>query len=421
MEETLSALSVCTPPNPLPGRDEEREQLTIALRSRIASYGGDPLFVCGVPGTGKTVTARHVVQSLQEDESVAAFHYIEINCFKYNDPTDIYRALFLQVHSDSCRRVGAERSAELVDNFQCPDHEPDHVTVILLDEVDSMKRSSEKQRSVLYNILDWGLREASGLVFIIVANTINFPDLLGPRSSSRMGTSRIIFPPYTAKQMMQIVTERLDSVPGSIDFFGKTALDVATSNAAKSAGDARTILSIVQKSLENFIDDDNVECTQVEVYHVRDALSSLRSWQSRALEAASWEHVLILCAISDHNRCVSTDPITVRDIWSRSQEMISASVAMIETRGLHSSSELSLAFPSGTDAERIDSIKVTTHALSIFITDELTVLLRQMSDAGLLLHHLNYVQSEISAKDLIVNRSNHEAVSLFVSPNYCFC
>lgn len=50
---------------------------------------------------------------------------------------------------------------------------------------------------LLYNIFDWPCNKNSRLMIIAIANTIDFPEKLLVKTSSRIGNNRIIYKPYT--------------------------------------------------------------------------------------------------------------------------------------------------------------------------------------------------------------------------------
>ncbi|XBI86868.1 hypothetical protein VPH35_094743 [Triticum aestivum] len=78
--------------------------------------------------------------------------------------------------------------------------------------------------SVLYYILDWPTKPNSNLVIIGIANTMDHPEKLLPRISSRMGIQRLCFGPYNHRQLQEIITSRLKG----IDAFEHQAIEFAS-------------------------------------------------------------------------------------------------------------------------------------------------------------------------------------------------
>ena len=82
------------------------------------------------------------------------------------------------------------------------------VTVLLLDEIDYLVTEKE---TVLYSFFDWPLRAVSNarLVVVGIANTINLPDKLSPKLSSRIGQKRLFFGAYDCDEIVTIIQRRL--------------------------------------------------------------------------------------------------------------------------------------------------------------------------------------------------------------------
>ncbi len=84
----------------------------------------------------------------------------------------------------------------------------------IIDEVDYLYTKNE---NVLYNIMEWCSMGIYKFSIILVANTIDFPEKLAPKITSRMGSWRMCFKPYSSEEIKGIVEERL---AGS-SFFGQ--------------------------------------------------------------------------------------------------------------------------------------------------------------------------------------------------------
>lgn len=82
------------------------------------------------------------------------------------------------------------------------------VTVLLLDEIDYLVTEKE---TVLYSFFDWPHHAVASakLIVIGIANTINLPERLSQRVSSRMGKRRMFFAAYDTNEIMTILKTRL--------------------------------------------------------------------------------------------------------------------------------------------------------------------------------------------------------------------
>ena len=55
------------------------------------------MYVCGVPGTGKTLTTRQVISCLKEsvgDNMLKPFKFIDVNAFQVTEPHQIYKLIY---------------------------------------------------------------------------------------------------------------------------------------------------------------------------------------------------------------------------------------------------------------------------------------------------------------------------------------
>ena len=68
MENAKTHLQLSWVPSHIPCREEEHRQIETYLRNSIKQKGnGSPLYVSGMPGTGKTATVREVILGLQDE------------------------------------------------------------------------------------------------------------------------------------------------------------------------------------------------------------------------------------------------------------------------------------------------------------------------------------------------------------------
>ena len=55
------------------------------------------MYICGVPGTGKTLTTKSVIKCLKEsvnDKLVPDFKFIDVNAFQVTEPHQIYKLIY---------------------------------------------------------------------------------------------------------------------------------------------------------------------------------------------------------------------------------------------------------------------------------------------------------------------------------------
>ncbi|GMQ00763.1 hypothetical protein CsSME_00047699 [Camellia sinensis var. sinensis] len=249
LERAKATLLLATLPKSLPCRNKEMEEITAFIKGAICDDQclGRCLYIHGVPGTGKTMSVLAVMRNLKSEVdagSIKPYCFVEINGLKLASPENIYRVIYEAL---SGHRVSWKKALQLLNerfsNGSKGRKEDNRPCVLLIDELDLLVT---RNQSVLYNILDWPTKPHSKLVVIGIANTMDLPEKLLPRISSRMGIQRLCFGPYNYQQLQEIISARLKG----IDAFEKQAIEFASRKVAAVSGDARRALEICRRAAE---------------------------------------------------------------------------------------------------------------------------------------------------------------------------
>ncbi|KAL2940943.1 Origin of replication complex subunit 1A [Bienertia sinuspersici] len=249
LERAKQTLLLATLPKSLPCRDKEMEEISTFIKGAICDDQclGRCLYIHGVPGTGKTMSVLAVMRSLKSEldsGSIKPYSFVEINGLKLATAENIYRVIYeaLSGHRVSWKKALHFLNERFSEGKQVGKgvNKP---CILLIDELDLLVT---RNQSVLYNILDWPTRPNSKLIVIGIANTMDLPEKLLPRISSRMGIHRLCFGPYTYQQLQEIIMSRLKG----IDAFDKQAVEFASRKVAAISGDARRALEICRRAAE---------------------------------------------------------------------------------------------------------------------------------------------------------------------------
>ncbi|KAJ6670816.1 ORIGIN RECOGNITION COMPLEX SUBUNIT 1 [Salix viminalis] len=249
LEKAKAALVLAKLPKSLPCRNKEMEEISAFVKGAICDNQclGRCLYIHGVPGTGKTMSVLAVMRNLKSEVdagSIRPYCFVDVNGLKLASPENIYRVIYeaLTGHRVSWKKalhLLNERFSEGKRNGK----EDDRPCILLIDELDLLVT---RNQSVLYNILDWPTKPHSKLIVIGIANTMDLPEKLLPRISSRMGIQRVCFGPYNYQQLQEIISSRLKG----IDAFEKQAIEFASRKVAAISGDARRALEICRRAAE---------------------------------------------------------------------------------------------------------------------------------------------------------------------------
>ncbi|KAJ9633723.1 uncharacterized protein PV06_07483 [Exophiala oligosperma] len=241
-----TTLHVSAVPTSLPCRSNEFNTVYSHLYSAIVDGSGGCIYISGTPGTGKTATVRDVVTSLHQavlNDELDDFNFVEINGMKVTEPHQSYSLLWEALKGD---RVSPNHALSLLEQeFSHPS--PRRIPcVVLMDELDQLVT---RNQSVMYNFFNWPAMRHSKLIVLAVANTMDLPErTLSNKISSRLGLTRITFPGYNHTQLMEIISSRLEGVPGNI--VDKDAVQFASQKVAAVSGDARRALDICRRAVE---------------------------------------------------------------------------------------------------------------------------------------------------------------------------
>ena len=94
----IQRLHISVIPDSLPCRVFERDSIETYIRNAIQGQGiTHPVYICGVPGTGKTATVLATINSLKKEAErgdLPEFSFIEINCLRLKSPADACKSYY---------------------------------------------------------------------------------------------------------------------------------------------------------------------------------------------------------------------------------------------------------------------------------------------------------------------------------------
>ncbi|WP_312911145.1 AAA family ATPase [Natronosalvus caseinilyticus] len=124
----------------------------------------------------------------------------------------------------------------------------ERVVVIMLDEIDKLVEKSGDD--TLYNLSRMNSELTNSRVSIIgISNDLKFTDFLDPRVKSSLGEEEIVFPPYDANQLRDILQHRSE-VAFKGDALSADVIPLCAAFAAQEHGDARRALDLLRTAGE---------------------------------------------------------------------------------------------------------------------------------------------------------------------------
>ncbi|MDP6888668.1 MAG: cell division control protein Cdc6, partial [Candidatus Thalassarchaeaceae archaeon] len=147
------------------------------------------------------------------------------------------------------------------------------VHVVVLDEIDHLVRKGKEGDDLLYSLtsLNIGLLQGAFCCVIGISNDLAFTEMLDPRVQSRLAPIDVVFSPYNASQLEDVLRPR--AIRGvKPDVLDDAVIPLCAALAAKEDGDARRALDLLRISVQQA---EQTETAVVGINHVRQAQNQL--------------------------------------------------------------------------------------------------------------------------------------------------
>lgn len=252
-------------PENLPHRDYQIDQLASILATALRGDRPSSVLIFGKTGTGKTAVVKYLGNEIKKSTNKESnIHYIYINCEVVDTQYGILANIGNRFISDWEEQIPFTGwPTEKVYNMlkEKVDSEA-KVAVIILDEIDKLVYKSGDD--VLYHLLKINDDLSQAKVSIIgISNDLKFTEFLDPRIKSRLGEEKMVFPPYNAEQLRDILMQRSELAfrEGVVE---TSVISLCAALAAQEHGDARRALELLRVAGE--LAERNNEKTVTEEY-----------------------------------------------------------------------------------------------------------------------------------------------------------
>lgn len=285
-------------PDSLPHREREIQTLARILITSLKGHTPSNIMIYGMTGTGKTVVSKLLMKALQEkSELIENIYFDTFNkiCSNYQNDwltknlegavdhlgsneiygTEICRMIFKPVKCIyiNCQQMDTQyrvmtQIANRLANFSDDDRLPvsglpidevhnrlleklddsESLVLIIMDEIDRLVFKSGDD--ILYTLtrINEDLKR-SRVSLVGISNNLHFLDYLDSRVKSSLGAEELVFDPYNANQLRDILKQRSEEAfyPEAMDY---DVVGYCAGLAAQENGDARKALDILRVSAE---------------------------------------------------------------------------------------------------------------------------------------------------------------------------
>ncbi|MBU2053290.1 MAG: orc1/cdc6 family replication initiation protein, partial [Nanoarchaeota archaeon] len=234
-------------------RNEEIKQIASILAPVLKGERTSNLFLYGKTGTGKTLSIQYVKEELMKRFKVDSDFELRIeylNCKLKKISDTEYRILAELIKKLGGKEVPAtglptqtvySKFIEIIDSKK-------QLIVLILDEIDqTVKKISD---NFLYNLTRLNSELSKTQICIVgISNNLTFLDELDPRVRSSLSEEEIVFPPYNALQLQEILNNRAKEafIKGIVQ---EGVVAKCAAFAAREHGDARRALDLLRVSGE---------------------------------------------------------------------------------------------------------------------------------------------------------------------------
>jgi cell division control protein 6 len=265
-------------PDKLPHREDQIRQLGKIVAPVLKGARSSNIFIYGKTGTGKTAVTKYVLSHLEvkAKEFSAPVRFCYVNCRMVGSQYRVFASL--------CQNMGLSvpftglSVGEIFDRFKMGLDASRIVLIVVLDEADALIKGCGD--GVLYELTRVNETLANSKISLIgISNDLRLKEFLDPRVLSSLSEEEMVFRPYDASELKNILSERTPSAfwEGALS---DSALSLCSALAAAEHGDARRALDLLRVAGEIA---ERTGASVVVEDHVREAEKSIE--HNRVFEA----------------------------------------------------------------------------------------------------------------------------------------
>lgn len=243
-KEMLQATYV---PEIVPHREAEIDKIASVLAPALKMEKPSNIFLYGKTGTGKTLSAKYVAQQMNgiAEKRNIPIKTIYLNCKLKNIADTEYRMM-----AHLAREFGKEipttgLPTQEVQNIFYNAFDKEKIMIILiLDEIDQLVKKTGDEILYKFTRINSELKN-SILTLVGISNDVKFTDFLDSRVKSSLSEEEIVFPPYNAMQLQDILKQRSQKAFEE-NIISPGVIEKCAAYAARDHGDARRALELLR-------------------------------------------------------------------------------------------------------------------------------------------------------------------------------
>jgi len=256
-------------------REEQINEVAKILAPALRVERPSNVFIFGKTGTGKTLAVKHILKSMREvaQKNEIPLKNIYINCKLRKVADTEYRLLaqIIKTFGKDVPSTGLPTDEIYSIFYKLLDYKK-QIIILVLDEIDQLTRKIGDD--IFYNLTRINSELKNSQICLVgISNNLNFCDNLDPRIKSSLSQEELLFPPYNALQIQDILKKRSDMAfqegvvqPGVIE--------KCSAFSARDHGDARRAIDLLRVAGE-LAERANSEI--IEITHLDEAEQKIES------------------------------------------------------------------------------------------------------------------------------------------------
>jgi cell division control protein 6 len=310
-------------PETIPHRSEQIKQIASILAPVLRGEKTSNLFLYGNTGTGKTLSIFKVKDALESRKIKSEnsdfdlkIHYLNCKLKQVADTEYRILAELIRQMGEDIPSTGLPTQAVYSKFIDIIDSEK-QLVVLILDEIDQIV--NKISNNFLYNLTRLNSELSKSQISVVgISNDLTFLDNVDPRVKSSLSEEEIVFPPYNALQIQDILTKRVEGA------FKEGVLDggvvaKCSAYAARESGDARRALDLIRVAGE--LAERNGS-NKISVEHIDEAKSKIE--RDKILDVISShpkQFQLVLNSILCLNDEMKKEPFFTGDVYNHYQKI----------------------------------------------------------------------------------------------------
>lgn len=235
-------------PEQLLHRDTQIHDIVDIVAPSLNKDKPSNILIIGKTGTGKTAVVNYIGKELMKaDEGKNNCCYIYINCEVIDTPYSILYNISNQIIIDPKNKIpftGWSLDKIFNEIIKFVDEE-NKVFIIVLDEIDKSFKKNGDEIFYFLTTINEMLKKSIVSIIGITNNSKFTEECLSPKIKSRLGEEKIVFPPYSLQQLIDILNDRANTAfyPNTL---GEGVINYCAAVSAQDSGDARKALDLLR-------------------------------------------------------------------------------------------------------------------------------------------------------------------------------